>query len=444
MDEKLRELQRRAQEGVEPRRELLHALERAGRPLGDAWGGPIPVRVEGPVPDDALEALAAFDPRRAGAHLAQGAGARLARAPSGLLVVRRDQHGFTLLAGQPDTQDLQRLAGWLGQPWRWRVDRAYATRLACSDDGEVLACASSDGTLRVGLGEQLTAGGARWTTPLRGPARLLAIHDDELLLVDDGLRRFDLAGGLRSELALPEPPRLACAYHGWVALARGTSTVAVYDPANRLQWEKGVGYGARCLSLDRRTLAVARQDVDLYSRADGDAAGSIERASRVTGTWEDPESTMGLGRDVREIREYDPDFVFAVWRADGHLLLATEQGLLSEWAPAKAGLLRRQAKREWTRRRGCGKAHPLGRPAPLVAGRPEDRVVFAPGNCTSTQAWALGPKRPLQLTAPRAEDADAPVSAVAVAGCVAWLARTNGSLERYELPGIRLYAPGGG
>ena len=441
MDEKLRELQRRAQEGAEPRRELLHALQRAGRPLGDAWDGPVPVRVDGPVPDDALGALAAFDPRRAAVHLPPGTGARLAQVPSGLLVARRDARGFSLLAGQADTMELRNLAGWVGQPWRWRIDHAYLTRLACSDDGEVLACASSEGMLRVGLGEHLLAGGARWTIPLRGPARLLAIHQDELVLVDDALRRFDLAGQPRSEQALPQRPWLASAYHGWVALAWGTSTVGVFDPANRLHWEKSVGYGARCLSLDRRTLAVARQDVHLYSRADGDAAGSIERPSRVTGTWEDPESTMGLGRDVREIREYDPDFVFAVWRADGHLLLATEQGQLSEWTPTQGSS---QAKREWVKRRGCGVAHPLGRPAPLIAGRPEDRVVFAPGNCSSSLAWALGPKRPLQLTAPRHEDADAPVSAVAVAGCVAWLARTNGSLERHDLPGIRLYAPGGG
>lgn len=437
MDEKLRELQRRAQEGVEPRRELLHALQRAGRPLGDAWtGSRIPVRVEGPVPEDALGVLAAFDPRRAGAQLAVGAGARLALVPSGLLLARHDEHGLQLLAGQADTEELQRLEGWIGQPWRWRIDRTYVTHLACSDDGEVLACASSDGLLRVGLAEQLLASSARWTIPIQGQARLLAIHDDELLLVDDALRRFDLSGRQRSDQALPKRPWLACAYHGWAALASGAGTVAVYDPKDRLCWDKHVGYRARCLSLDRRTLAVARQDVHLYARANGDPAGTIARGSRVTGTWEDPESTMGLGRDVHEIREYDPDFMFAVWRAEGHLLLATEQGQLSEWTPA--------GKRTWLKRRGCGAAHPLGNSAPLVAGRPEDRVVFAPGNCSSTLAWALGPKGPLQLEAARADDANAPVSAVAVAGCVAWLARANGALERHELPGIRLYAPGGG
>ena len=48
MDEKLQRLQRLAAEGVAPRLELLHALQRARRPLGDAWtGSRVPVVVDG-------------------------------------------------------------------------------------------------------------------------------------------------------------------------------------------------------------------------------------------------------------------------------------------------------------------------------------------------------------------------------------------------------------
>ena len=145
------------------------------------------------------------------------------------------------------------------------------------------------------------------------------------------------------------------------------------------------------------------------------------------------EQTMGLGRDVREIREYGPSLVGAAWRAGGHLLVADELGGLREHVVGPDG--NRTI-------RTLEAVHPLGTKPPLVVGGPEDRVALTPGDCASTLAFGVGPgPRPVKLEAKERANANAAISALAVSGRSVWIARTNGSVEHHELPGVALHPP---
>lgn len=77
-----------------------------------------------------------------------------------------------------------------------------------------------------------------------------------------------------------------------------------------------------------------------------------------------------------------------------------------------------------------------------MVGGPEDRVALTPGDCASTLAFGVGPgPRPVKLEAKERANANAAISALAVSGRSVWIARTNGSVEHHELPGVALHPP---
>lgn len=351
-DDEIERLRREVVRGdVLGRERLLHLLHRAGRPLGQAWSGEVAVAAELPEDDaarwrEAVSVLAALDPLRCVHSLRSllRAHAVLRRLGDGTdrraVMVGHGPELMRSLSVSVREEGDDRAALWEEEPWRWRDDQpAPLSALAASADGALAAAITLHGELRVAAPADLVAGRLGWTARLKGPARALGFAGGLLVVVGDAaVHRFDaVTGAERGDLALPIEGGVADVSPSGLVLLCHQARLACLDPASgAVRWivedaREHAGYGAHQVAAGADLVAVCADDVGLWSLASGKRAGRVERTTRQT-TWEDPESTMGMGRDTRVTVVPGPDFVHVAW-VGPTLATVDRESRLQVWRP---------------------------------------------------------------------------------------------------------------
>lgn len=315
MDAELERARRAAESGGAPERlALLCALRRAGRPLHEAWSHEGLTceleQGEGEPLEAVLAELACFDPVRLLRNLRWGGEADLERAGGGTLRVERDYgEGLRVVWSPRPPGDLLPRPLWDGgQP-------AELERLALGPQ-HLLAVLDAEGGLRVGSQSELAGQGARWRVSLppllglgfylRGARPLL------VALTAERVWGYSLDGQLLVEHELPAADFASIHPQSGLALARGPELSLLDPESGALRWSLEVARDLGGRRLEGVTLGRLR--VAAWGPRLGEWRVSSGKRTRLksVGTkqvvrrWEDPESTMGLGRDVREWTETAP------------------------------------------------------------------------------------------------------------------------------------------
>ncbi|HBP17064.1 MAG TPA: hypothetical protein DEA08_04610 [Planctomycetes bacterium] len=315
MDAELERARRAAESGGAPERlALLHALRRSGQALGEAWPqAQVSVELEeGEQLEAVLAELAHLDPARLLRNLRWGEEAHLVRAGGGMVMVERD-YSERLRVGWNRYREER-------EPWPrplWDGGQPPELERLALGPRRLLAVQDVAGGLRVGSLSELSALGARWRAALP-PLRALGFYlgGARPLLIALGAQRlwgYDLEGALQLEHELPAPADFAAVHpQGGVALASGPELLHLDPESGAARWRLAAAAALGGSRLEG--VALGRLRVAAWGPKLGEWRVSTGKQLRVksVGTkqeqrrWEDPESTMGMGRDVREWTETVP------------------------------------------------------------------------------------------------------------------------------------------
>jgi hypothetical protein len=347
-DATIEKLQREVTTGGPAERiRLLQALLRAGRPLADAWPeGGIAVSLDENYRTEAvLKLIAQIDVPRLRHGLATEGAVFLAdlggdnlRASLDVGTVRISNHEF-------DYDYDRKTQRWEDKGWRWRYDApAYVELVAVSPDGTRGAVKwAGSASIRIGGVDDLVSA-ATHTSPAGSrlcrwalPAPLIAVGFDgvETLIVTESHLYRHTAGNSPTALELPFTTKVAGfgSDGGSLFVSDGRAVASIDPNTGAVLWQQDdlrIEYHAiDALVPGERALAVCVGDVLLRTLGGGHALGAAERTTRIR-VWEDPESTMGMGRDRREYTEYGPSFKSAAWFGEA-LVTVSANCTVQQW-----------------------------------------------------------------------------------------------------------------
>jgi hypothetical protein len=339
MDQELEAHRRRAHAagaGVPERLALLHALRRAGRPLAEAWTdlvGPLQIELSpGPDVDEALRELAGLDPNRLWRHPQDWVD--LCRVGASLLTAHMDTslNPPTLVVSIEETPG-EDFEDYDQHRYRWHIEHPPAAVALAAWDRR-LVVADEDGWVREGGLRELNANRPRWRRRVPGALAVGYLRDGTLGVVGARLWHLQPATGevlAEHPLPLQRSPTVALVDpRGYVAASDGTGVwlVNVAAGSARLLLEDAarvVDGSVTRLALGRERVAILGNDVAEWHIERRELHRKHERPRRIR-RWEDPESTMGMGRDVREYEEVGRAFRDVLYLGKDALALCDGEG----------------------------------------------------------------------------------------------------------------------
>jgi outer membrane protein assembly factor BamB len=418
-DQAIEELRREVLTGgPEARMRLLQALKRADRPLGEAWpDDQVTVRLDDRhTTDEVLGLLAALDPPRAMDALADARRARIHDLGRDDVWLSARDDGLGVYTDRFDPAWDGDYPNWSTSGWRWRVDAPAYVRLVAADMvGGWAAAAWLGGQVAGGPPARLAADAPAWRWRAPEPPVGLAVGlDREVWVVTASHLHRVAANGAPRDGGLPLPcvasAAAACPRGELLVISDGSRLVALDPTTGAVLWDRPDarhdGSPVSGLAVGRFGVLVAAGDLGVYRRSDGRRRTTGERGSRVT-IWEDPESTMGLARDTREITVRDAPHLAAGW-LDQSPVTVDRDGVVHRWSLSG---------------NRCAQAGVLGGTSARVLAWRHDRVAVLRGGLVTVHG-----ERPGEVPARGTP------TALALAGDRALAGLTDGRVELVDLP----------